>query len=197
MRRERDENWSDKGVRMRNLGCQHLESVEMGPLLNYKWLQIQIHFVKMNLLAFSGRLGLLTLLKWFHDDGNENYILNFAYLTGKNCSFCAPHTWFFQLNTFFWLFALKQRRKTIKLEVLRKKSAHAFSIFLSKFQILSCQSNFQEVDFYFRLGGTEQWFCVSNYATLKWLSSLLFLSCTSYKIWILPWRHWPLSQWQN
>jgi len=51
---------------------------------------------------------------------------------------------------------VKQRRKMIKLEVLQKTSAQAFSSFLSKFQILSCQSNFQEVDFYFNLGKTEQ-----------------------------------------
>ena len=80
MRREQDENWSEKGVIMRNLGWQHLESVEMGLLLDYQWFQIQIHFVKINLLASSCRLGLLSLLKWFHDDGNENYILNHNYI---------------------------------------------------------------------------------------------------------------------
>ena len=127
----------------------------------------------------------------------SNYYHQFCVNNGQKLFFLyAPHV-SFSLEYISLPSPVKQRRKMIKLEVLQKTSAHAFSIFLSKFQILSCQSNFQEVDFYFNLGKTEQWFCVSNYATLKWLSSLLFLSCTSYKIWILPWRHRPLSQWQN
>ena len=138
MRRELDENWPEKGVRMRNLGWQHLESVEMGLLLIYQWFQIQIHSVKINLLASSCRLGLLNLLKWFHD---------FVYLTGKNCFFCAPHTWVFQLNTFLCLFPWNNDEKWSNWKFCEKSQHTLFQFFFLNFKSFPANPTFRKLIF--------------------------------------------------